>query len=79
MSLNCVAYDCHNHNQKENKARFFRFPNNDPELRQKGINACKRKKKNGKPWNPSGRNVYICADQFATGRYVINSESVEFS
>ena len=45
MPLNCVAYGCHNHNQKENNPRFFRFRNNDPELRQKWINACKREKK----------------------------------
>ena len=45
MPLNCVAYGCHNHNQKENKPRFFRFLNNEPELQQKWINACKRRKK----------------------------------
>ena len=44
-----------------------------------GSMLVKGKKKNGKPWNPSGRNVYICGDHFVTGRYVINSESVEFS
>ena len=49
MPLNCVAYGCHNHDKKENKHRLFRFPNNDPKLRQKRINACKKEKKNGKP------------------------------
>ena len=28
-------------------------------------------KKNGKPWNPSGGNVYICGDHF--NRYVFKS------
>ena len=59
---------CHNPNQKENKLGFFRFPNNDPELQQKWINACKREK-NGKPWNPSGKNVYICGDHFVKGTF----------
>ena len=53
-----MAYGCHNQNQKENKKpRLFRFPNNDPELRQKWINACKREKNNVKPRNPSGKNA----------------------
>ena len=69
MSLNCVAYGCHNHNHKENKPRFFRFPNIDPELRQKWINICKRGKKNAKPSNPSGKNAYICEDHFVTGTF----------
>ena len=43
MPLNCMAYDCHNHNQKE-KPAFFRFPNNGSELREKWIKACKREK-----------------------------------
>ena len=51
---------------KENKPGF-RFPNNDPELQQKWINACKRE--NCKPWNPSGKNVYICGDHFETGTF----------
>ena len=55
---------------KENKPGF-RFLNNDPELQQKWINACKRE--NCKPWNPSGKNVYICGDHFFT------SETVEYS
>ena len=63
------SYGCHNHNQKENKPDFFRSPNNDPELRQKWFNACKTEKKNGKPWNPLGENVYICGDHFATGTF----------
>ena len=47
----------------------FRFPNSEPELRQKWINACKREKKNGKPWNPSGKNVYICVDHLVAGTF----------
>ena len=73
MPLNCVAYGCHNHNQKESKPGFFRFPNNDPELRQKWINASKREKKNGKPLNPSRKNVYLYGD------HVFTSETVERS
>ena len=71
MLLNCVAYGCHNHNQKE-KPDFFRSPNNDPELRQKWFNACKREKKNGKPWNPVGKNVYLWRS--LCDRYVFTSE-----
>ena len=69
MPLNCAAYGCHNHNKKENKPGFFRFPNNCLELRQKWINACKKDKKNGKPWNRSGKNLYICGNQFVTGMF----------
>ena len=67
MLLNYVTYDGHNHNQKENKPGFFSFPNNDPELRLKWIIVCKREEKNGKPWNSSGKNVYICGDLFVKG------------
>jgi len=35
MVLSCAAYGCTNHNKMENKPRFFRFPNNNLELRQK--------------------------------------------
>ena len=45
MLLNCVAYGCRKRNQKESKPGFFRFANNDPELRQKWINAYKREKR----------------------------------
>ena len=69
MLLNCVAYGCHNHNQKENKPGFFRFRINDPGLQQKWIYACKREKKSGKPWNPSGKIVYICGDCFVRGTF----------
>ena len=69
MLLNYVAYGCHNHNPRENKLKFFRFPINDPELQQKWINACKIGKKNGKSWNPSEKNVYICGDHFVTGTF----------
>ena len=39
-----------------------------------GSMLIKEKKENGKPWNPSGENVYICGDHFVTG-----TSSVEFS
>ena len=29
-----------------------------------------KEKKNGKPWNPSGKNVYICGDHFVTGTFL---------
>ena len=41
MLLSCAAYCCSNHNQKEEKAVFYRFPNKAV-LRQKWTNACKR-------------------------------------
>ena len=41
MPLSCAAYGCSNHNQKEEKTGFYRFPNKAV-LRQKWINACKR-------------------------------------
>ena len=44
-----------------------------------GSMLVKGKKKNGKPWNPSEKIVCICGDHFVTGRYVINSELVQFS
>ena len=68
MPLSCAAYGCTNHNKMENKPGFFRFPNNDPELRQKWINACKRKNVDGSPWCPKGKNVYICGHHFVTGK-----------
>ena len=48
MPLSCAAYGCSNHNQKEDKTGFYRFPNNNAVLRQKWINACKHVKKR---WN----------------------------
>ena len=77
MQLNYVSNGCHNDNQKEKKPGFFRFPNNDPGLWQIWINACKRKKKNGKAWNPSGENVYICGDYFVTGTFSPDSSGME--
>ena len=44
-----------------------------------GSMLVKGKKRMVNLWNPSERNVYICGNHFVTGRYVINSESVEFS
>ena len=65
-SIKLCCNGCHNHNQKKKKPGFFRFPSNDSELRQKCINACKKKKKRTE-WNPSGKNVNICGDHFLTG------------
>ena len=62
---------------RKKKPGFSRFPNNDPNLRQKWVNACKRVKKNGKPWNPSAKNVYICGYHFAKGMFPLRT--VEFS
>ncbi len=50
----------------ERKVGMFRFPNNNPERRQKWITACKRQNKDGIPWNPQGKNVYLCGDHFIT-------------
>lgn len=30
--------------------------------------ACKRKNKDGSPWNPSGKHVYLCGENFITGK-----------
>ena len=37
----------------------------------------KEKKKNGKPWNPSGENVYICGDYFVTGTFSPDNSGME--
>ena len=71
MPLSCVAYGCTNHNRMSSKPGFFRFPNNDPDLRQKWINACKRQNEDGTPWNPRGPNVFICGDHFITGMLIL--------
>ena len=68
MPLACVAYGCTNHNLKENKPGFFRFPNDNEELRRKWVKACRRQNPDGSEWNPKGRNVYICGDHFFTGK-----------
>jgi hypothetical protein len=68
MPLHCVAYGCTNHNLKANKPGFFRFPNNNEELRKKWVKACRRKNPDGSEWNPQGKNVYICGEHFNTGR-----------
>ncbi len=68
MVNSCAAYGCANHNKMENKPGFFRFPNNNPELRRKWIQACKRINKDGSPWNPKGPNVYLCGKHFITGK-----------
>ncbi|XP_033103171.1 uncharacterized protein LOC117105976 [Anneissia japonica] len=52
----------------KNKPRFFRFPNNNAVLRQKWIAACRRKNADGSRWNPTGRNIYLCAKHFITGK-----------
>ena len=77
MSLNFVAYGCHNHNQKENKPGFFMFPNNDPELRQKWINACKREKRIVNYGIHQEKCMYLWRS--LCDRYVCTSEAVEFS
>lgn len=68
MPTNCAAVDCHSHNMMGNKPRFFRFPNNDLELRQKWINACRRKNEDESDWDPKGKNVYLCGLHFISGR-----------
>ena len=70
MPTSCVAFGCSNHNMKENKPGFFRFPNGEKneELRKKWVAACKRKNADGTPWNPVGKNVYICGDHFISGK-----------
>ena len=68
MVLNCAAYGCTNHNRMPNKPGFFRFPNNNPELRQKWINACKRINKDGSNWNPTTKHLYICVVHFIEER-----------
>ena len=68
MPLSCAAYGCSNQNQKEDKTGFYRFPNNNTVLRQKWINVCKHVKKDGTPWNPQGKNVYITGKHFISGK-----------
>ena len=68
MPLTNAAYVCSNHNQKEVKTGFHRFPNNNAVLRQKWINACKRINKDGTPWNPQGKDIYICGKHFISGK-----------
>ena len=48
MPLSCDAYGCSNHNEMTQKHGFFRFPNNDPDLRERWVNACRRKNKDGR-------------------------------
>lgn len=69
MPLSCAAYGCTNHNKMENKPSFCCFPNNNPERRQKWIAACKRINKDGSPWNPQGKNVFLCGKHFITGMF----------
>ena len=69
MPLSCVAYGCSNYDEKINKPGFYRFPNNNPELRQKWINACKRKNDDGSTGNPQGKNIYICKEHFIIGKF----------
>ena len=71
MPLSCAAYGCSNHNKMTWKPGFFRFPNNDPDLRERWVNACRRKNKDGSAWNPKGKNVYLCGDHFITGKYIL--------
>ena len=68
MPLSCAAYGCSNHSQKEEKTGFYRFPNNNAALRQKWINACKLVNKDGTPYNPLGKNFYICEKLFISDK-----------
>ena len=68
MPLSCVAFGCTNHNRMKKKPGFYRFPNKDIERRKKWVAACKRKNSDGSPWNPSGKNVYICGEHFIYGK-----------
>ena len=67
MPLSCAAYGCSNHNQREEKTGFYRFPNSAV-LKQKWINASKHTNKDGTPWNLQGKNVYICGKHFISGK-----------
>ena len=68
IPLSCAVYGCSNHNQKEETNEFYRFPDNSAVLRQKWINACKRVNKDGTPWNPQGKDVYIWGKHFISGK-----------
>ena len=68
MPNSCSAFGCTNHKKKKNKPGFFRFPNNNPERRRKWIQACKRVNKDGTPWEPKGKNVYLYGEHFITKR-----------
>ena len=35
-----------------------------------------KEKKNGKPWNLSGKNVYICGDHFVTGTFYLHKNGL---
>ena len=52
----------------EKKFSFFRFSNNNPERRGRWINACKQVNKDGSPWNPTSKNVYLCGEHFISKR-----------
>ena len=58
MPLSCAAYGCSNHNQREEKTGFYRFPNNS---------ASKHTNKDGTPWNLQGKNIYMCGKHFISG------------
>ena len=68
IPLSCVVYGCSNHNQKKEKTGFYRISNNNAVLRQKWINACKHVNKDGTPWNPQRKKVYICGKHFISGK-----------
>lgn len=72
MVLSCSAYGCSNHNRMINKPGFYRLPNNNPGLRKRWINACKRVNKDGSPWNPTSKNVYLCGDHFIGGTFIFD-------
>lgn len=78
MPLSCAAYGCSNHNMKENKPGFFRFPNNNPDRRKRWVIACKRVNKDGSMWNPQGKNVYLCGEHFISKRPSTNPDHPDY-
>ena len=62
MPLSYTAYGCNSHNKMENKPSFHRFPNNNPERRQRWIAACRRVNEDGSSWNPDGRTYFFVAN-----------------
>ena len=69
MPLSCAAYGCNSHNKMEYKPSFHRFPNNNPERRQRWIAACRRVNEDGSSRNPHGKNVFLCGNHFITGHF----------
>lgn len=68
MPLNHVAHGYHNHNPKEKKL-FLQVSKKWLLVARKMDQCLKREKNNGKPRNPSGKNVYICGNLFVRGTF----------